>query len=157
MYTLNETYAGSVCWKMQNADEINQRNLNKWRDTPCPWTGRLNTVKISALFKPIYRFKVVLIKVPARFYGYELCVCSVTQSCLNLCDPMDCSPPGSLSMGFSRQEGSATWVHFKGLPKSKDPMERISKNSNLSWIPNLSWPLSMRPLFGGARKCKPLP
>ena len=97
---------------MQNADEINQRNLNKWRDTPCPWTGRLNTVKISALFKPIYRFKVVLIKVPARFYGYELCVCSVTQSCLNLCDPMDCSPPGSLSMGFFRQE------YVGGLPFS---------------------------------------
>ena len=28
----------------------------------------------------------------------------VTQSCLTLCDPMDSSPPGSLSMGFSRQE-----------------------------------------------------
>ena len=26
------------------------------------------------------------------------------QSCLTLCDPMDCSPPGSLSMEFSRQE-----------------------------------------------------
>ena len=23
------------------------------------------------------------------------CACSVTQSCLTLCDPMDCSPPGS--------------------------------------------------------------
>ena len=94
MYILYETYAGSVCWKMQNADEINQRNLNKWRDTPCPGTGRLNMVKISALFKPICRFKVVLIKVPARFRGDELCVCPVTQSCLTLCDPMDRSPPG---------------------------------------------------------------
>ena len=28
----------------------------------------------------------------------------VTQSYLTLCDPVDCSPPGSLSMGFSRQE-----------------------------------------------------
>ena len=26
------------------------------------------------------------------------------QSCLTLCFPMDCSPPGSSSMGFSRQE-----------------------------------------------------
>ena len=26
------------------------------------------------------------------------------QSCPTSCDPMDCSPPGSLSMGFSRQE-----------------------------------------------------
>ena len=26
------------------------------------------------------------------------------QSCLTLCDPMDCGPPGSLSIGYSRQE-----------------------------------------------------
>ena len=30
-------------------------------------------------------------------------VCSVLQSCLILCDPMDCTPPVSLSMGFFRQ------------------------------------------------------
>ena len=29
-------------------------------------------------------------------------VCMCAQSCLTLCDPMDCSP--SLSMGFPRQE-----------------------------------------------------
>ena len=28
----------------------------------------------------------------------------VTKSCPTLCDPTDCSPPGSLSMGFPRQE-----------------------------------------------------
>ena len=28
----------------------------------------------------------------------------VTQSCLTLCDPMDCSLPAPLSMEFSRQE-----------------------------------------------------
>ena len=34
-----------------------------------------------------------------------VCVCEVTQSCPTLCDPIDCSPPGSsVSMGFSRQE-----------------------------------------------------
>ena len=33
----------------------------------------------------------------------------VAQSCLTLCDPMDCSLPGPLSMGFSRQE-------YCGLP-----------------------------------------
>ena len=27
-------------------------------------------------------------------------LCLVSQSCLTLCDPMDCSPPGSLSMGI---------------------------------------------------------
>ena len=29
---------------------------------------------------------------------------SVTQLCLTLCHSVDCSPPGSLSMRFSRQE-----------------------------------------------------
>ena len=28
----------------------------------------------------------------------------VAQSCLTVCDAMDCSPSGPLSMGFSRQE-----------------------------------------------------
>ena len=32
------------------------------------------------------------------------------QSCLTLCDPIDGSPPGSPSLGFSRQE------HWSGLP-----------------------------------------
>ena len=34
----------------------------------------------------------------------------VAQSCPTLCDPMACSPPGLLSMGFSRQE------YWSGLP-----------------------------------------
>ena len=32
------------------------------------------------------------------------CVCPLPQSCLTLCDPMACSPPGSCAMGFSSQE-----------------------------------------------------
>ena len=36
--------------------------------------------------------------------------CLVTQSCLTLCDPMDCTGQAPLSMGFSRQE------HWSGLP-----------------------------------------
>ena len=31
-------------------------------------------------------------------------MCSVAQSCLILCDPMDCSPLGSFAMRFPRQE-----------------------------------------------------
>ena len=41
------------------------------------------------------------------------CVCvhaKSLQSCPTLFNPMDCSPPGPLSMGFSRQE------HGSGLP-----------------------------------------
>jgi len=35
---------------------------------------------------------------------------SVAKLCPTLCNPMDCSPPGRLSMGFSRQE------YWSGLP-----------------------------------------
>ena len=39
------------------------------------------------------------------------CVCAkLLQSCLTLCDPMDCSPQAPLSMGLSRQE------YWSGLP-----------------------------------------
>ena len=38
------------------------------------------------------------------------CCCSVTQSCPTLCDPRDCSLPGSSVRGISRQE------HWNGLP-----------------------------------------
>ena len=48
-----------------------------------------------------------------RFHSHDglwpVCVSAKSlQSCLILCDPMDCSPPGS--MGFSRQE------YWSGLP-----------------------------------------
>jgi len=38
------------------------------------------------------------------------CYYLVTQSCPTLCDPMDCSLPGSLSMGFPSRE------YWNGLP-----------------------------------------
>ena len=42
------------------------------------------------------------------------------QSCLTLCDPIDGSPPGSPSPGFSRQE------HWSGLP-FPSPMHESEK------------------------------
>ena len=39
-----------------------------------------------------------------------LCCCLVAKLCLTLCNPMDCSPPGSSFMGLSRQE------YWSGLP-----------------------------------------
>ena len=42
---------------------------------------------------------------------YNACMhAQLLQSCLTLWDPVDYSPPGSLSMGFSRQE------YWSGLP-----------------------------------------
>ena len=39
-------------------------------------------------------------KAPFSFLQSQVCACSAAQSCLTLCDPMDCSPPGSSVHGI---------------------------------------------------------
>ena len=40
---------------------------NRWRDTPCSWVGRTNTVKMMILPNAIYRFHVIPIKLLMTF------------------------------------------------------------------------------------------
>ena len=42
-------------------------------------------------------------------YFYVYCCCLVAQSCPTLCNPMDCSPPGSSVHGIS-QAGILEWI-----------------------------------------------
>ena len=37
-------------------------DVNRWRDIPCSWVGRVNTVKMTILPNAIYRFSVIPIK-----------------------------------------------------------------------------------------------
>ena len=50
------------------------------------------------------------------------CVCSVTQSCLTLCDPMDCISPGSSVPGIF--PGKHTGVGCCFLPQRTFPTQR---------------------------------
>ena len=40
---------------------------NKWKDIPCSWIGRINTVKMSIIYKAVYRFNAIPRKSPVEF------------------------------------------------------------------------------------------
>ena len=44
------------------------KDLNKWRNVPCSWIGRLNIVKMSVLPKLIGRFSTIPVRIAARFF-----------------------------------------------------------------------------------------
>ena len=54
----------------------------------------------------------------------SLCVCSVAQSCLTLCDPVDCSPPGSSVHGIL-QARTLEWGAISSSRGSSRPRESI--------------------------------
>ena len=43
-------------------------DINKLRDIPCSWVGRMNIVKMTILPKATYKFSVISIKLPMAFF-----------------------------------------------------------------------------------------
>ena len=39
-----------------------KEDVKKWKDIPCSWVGKINTVKMAILPKAIYRFIAIPIK-----------------------------------------------------------------------------------------------
>ena len=43
-------------------------NINRWRDIPCSWVGRINIVKMNRLRKAIYKLNATAIKLTMAFF-----------------------------------------------------------------------------------------
>ena len=96
-----------------------QRVRHYWSDLTCRHT---HTHTHTHIYIHIYMHTYICIH--THIYTYIcMCMCKVTQSYLTLCDPVDCSPPGSSVHGIL-QARILEWIAMSFSSRSSQPRDR---------------------------------
>ena len=106
-------------------------NINRWRDIPCFWIGKINIVKMAILPNAIYRFTAAAAAAKSL------------QSCLTLCYPIDGSPPGSSVPGIL-QARILEWVAIPSPDSMQSP-------SNYQWHFSQNWNKKFHNSYGNTK------
>ena len=98
------TYSSILAWRIPWTEEPGRlqstglhRVRHNWSNLACTCVAHT----CSNLYWQYWLREKICIK---NAYLAQVCACLVTQSCLTLCNPLDCSPPGSSLIGISQQE-----------------------------------------------------
>ena len=57
-----------LCTENYNTLKKETKDINRRRDIPCSWVGRINIVRMTTLANTIYGFNVIPIKLPMAFF-----------------------------------------------------------------------------------------
>ena len=117
---------------------------HRWQPTrlPCPWDSPGKNTGVGC------HFLLQCVKVKSES--------EVAQLCPTLCDPVDCSPPGSLVHGTLRARVLA-WgaiAFSEGTPRYSIKSRKFPSSFSLFRVSNHRWVLNFDKSFSAFIKCK---
>ena len=84
-----------------------EEDRKKWKDSPCSWIRTISTVKMFILSKAIYRFSIILIKIPMAFFT------EIEEKNPKICVESQKTPKRQRNMRKKNKAGGITLPDFK--------------------------------------------